>query len=76
MKNALLVIPIFFYFISCTQKRTDNTVTTKNVIKANFQYGYDFNEFNVIRDTTRSGDTFGAILDENHVSQGEIYGVV
>lgn len=76
MKNALLVIPIFFYFISCTQKRTDNTVTTKNVIKANFQYGYDFNEFNVIRDTIRSGDTFGAILDENHVSQGEIYGVV
>ena len=76
MKNALLVIPIFFYFISCTQKRADNTATTKNVIKANFQYGYDFNEFNVVRDTIRSGDTFGAILDENHVSQGEIYGVV
>ena len=76
MKNALLVIPIFFYFISCTQKRTDNTVTTKNVIRANFQYGYDFNEFNVVRDTIRSGDTFGAILDENHVSQREIYGVV
>tara|TARA_B110000003_G_C16635648_1_gene528290 strand:+ start:199 stop:1416 length:1218 start_codon:yes stop_codon:yes gene_type:complete len=76
LKNALLVIPIFFYFISCTQKRTDNTVTTKNVIRANFQYGYDFNEFNVVRDTIRSGDTFGAILDENHVSQREIYGVV
>ena len=76
MKNALLVIPIFFYFISCTQKRADNTATTKNVIKANFQYWYDFNEFNVVRDTIRSGDTFGAILDENHVSQGEIYGVV
>ncbi len=46
------------------------------IVKAHFEYGYDFNEFNVIRDTIRSGDTFGEILDANHVPQNEIFEVV
>ena len=76
LKKFLLFLLVSLQFFSCSQKRTDETILIKKVVKANFEYGYDFNEFNVVRDTIRSGDTFGAILDENHVSQGEIYGVV
>lgn len=36
------------------------------------EYGYVLNDYNVIRDTIRSGDTFGAILDANGVSQEKI----
>jgi murein DD-endopeptidase MepM/ murein hydrolase activator NlpD len=39
------------------------------------EYGYVLNEFNVIRDTIRPGDTFGAILDANGVTQGKIFEV-
>ena len=76
VKKLLLFFLVSLQFFSCSQKRTDETTLIKKVVKANFEYGYDFNEFNIVRDTIRSGDTFGAILDENHVSQGEIYGVV
>ncbi len=77
MKKVLLIIPAFFIFISCTQEVKEEEVPLKKeILKANFEYGYDFNEFNVIRDTIRSGDTFGDILDANHVSQNEIYEVV
>ena len=76
LKKFLLFLLVSLQFFSCSQKRTDETILIKKVVKANFEYGYDFNEFNVVRDTIRSGDTFGAILDENHVSQGEIYRVV
>jgi len=75
LKKFLLFVLIFFQFISCSQKGKDDIPVNKK-IKANFEYGYDFNEFIVIRDTIRTGDTFGAILDQNHVSQGEIYSVV
>ena len=75
MKKFLLFVLIFLQFLSCSYKGKDEIPVNK-IIKANFEYGYDFNEFNVVRDTIRSGDTFGAILDQNHVSQGEIYSVV
>ena len=71
----MIIIPAIIFCFSCTQE-TKNKEITPSVVKANFEYGYDLNEFTVLRDTIRSGDTFGAILDENHVTQGEIYSVV
>ena len=77
MKKLLLIIPAVIFCFSCTQKtKNDKTTPSIEIVKANFEYGYDLNEFTILRDTIRSGDTFGAILDANHVSQGEIYEVV
>ena len=77
MKKLVYIIPILLLFFSCSEEnKEDENPTKKKVVKAKFEYGYDFNEFNVIRDTIRSGDTFGAILDANHVSQGDIFEVV
>ena len=73
----MLIIPAVIFCFSCTQKtKNDKTTPSIEIVKANFEYGYDLNEFTILRDTIRSGDTFGAILDANHVSQGEIYEVV
>ena len=44
-------------------------VITEPIIE---QYGYILNDFNVIRDTIRKGDTFGDILFANGVSQEKI----
>src|SRR5690554_1025972 len=38
----------------------------------NIQYGYILDDFNVIRDTIRSGDTFGDILLSNGVPHEKI----
>lgn len=77
MKKILLIIPAILLIFSCEKEVKEIEVTPIiEVVKANFEYGYDLNEFEIIRDTIRSGDTFGAILDANHVPQGEIYEVV
>ncbi len=77
MKKYLLYIPALLIVFSCTpDKKEESVIQEREVVKANFEYGYDLNEFNVIRDTIRSGDTFGAILDANHVPQNEIFQVV
>jgi len=39
------------------------------------EYGFVLNDFEVVRDTIRRGDTFGAILDQNGVSQNKIFEV-
>jgi len=70
------LLPLVILFIACTNDEKGNDNLSENIQKANFEYGYDLNEFDVIRDTIRSGDTFGAILDANHVSQAEIFEVV
>ena len=75
MKKLLYIIPIIFILFSCTQDFKDDKSESKvgNLPKAKFEYGYDFNEYNVIRDTIRSGDTFGEILDANHVPQNGLH---
>ena len=76
MNKYRLLIPILLVFFSCSNDDKSQGEGTKNIQIAKWEYGYDLNEFHVIRDTIRSGDTFGAILDENHVSQAEIFEVV
>ena len=75
-----MIIPVLLCFLSCTddaiKEKVESTPETPKIVKANFEYGYDLNEFNVIRDTIRSGNTFGGILDANHVPQAEIFSVV
>jgi murein DD-endopeptidase MepM/ murein hydrolase activator NlpD len=39
------------------------------------EYGFILNNFDVVRDTVRPGDTFGGILNENGVSQNKIFEV-
>ena len=39
------------------------------------EYGYVLNDFNVVRDTVRPGDTFGGILDAHGVTQDKIFAV-
>ena len=40
------------------------------------EYGFVLNDFEVVRDTIRSGDTFGNILNDNHVAPSKIFSVV
>ena len=69
------LLPIILFIAACSSD-DKNKDEQSEIQKANFEYGYDLNEFIVVRDTIRSGDTFGAILDANHVSQAEIFEVV
>lgn len=37
------------------------------------EYGFTLNEYEVYRDTVRSGDSFGAIMDAHGVSRGKVF---
>jgi len=61
------------FITSCENKNKDLTKTPEVVEELIIkQYGYILNDFNIIRDTIRKGDTFGDILYANGVSQDKI----
>ncbi|MDX1461594.1 MAG: peptidoglycan DD-metalloendopeptidase family protein [Marinirhabdus sp.] len=74
MKNLLLTIPLVFALIACDSERDDviEEVQNEPVEQIVEEFGYVLNDYNVIRDTIRPGDTFGAILDANGVSNSDI----
>ena len=79
MVGALLL----FAVIGCkNEEKTDEVVkeSAKAEVKAipepEIEYGYNLNEFKVVRDTIRNGDSFGAILQKNRLDYPEIYHIV
>ena len=66
MRYFVLAILFTTFFTACNSKdetdKTNNTRVKKEpIIK---EYGFTFNDYKVIRDTIRSGDTFGKILEK------------
>jgi len=78
LRDIFIVSTFLLFIIGCnTNKRdhalsVDDAKSTPSLIE---EYGYTLDNFNVIRDTVRSGDTFGGILDANGISQSKIFEV-
>ena len=66
MRYFVLAILFVTFFIGCnskeeTEKQKKTLVKKEPIIK---EYGFTFNDYKVVRDTIRSGDTFGKILEK------------
>ena len=77
MKKYLVLLPLFSLLFACSDDIKDDAETVEIIEEPLLieEYGFTLNDFNVVRDTIRSGDTFGDILDANGVSQGKIFEV-
>ncbi len=79
MKKIALLPILFLFFYACNDKEDDDSLNqiSENVEKEtpSFLYGFDISEFDIIKDTVRSGDTFGGILDANGVANAKIFEV-
>ena len=77
MKKILLLCLSVLLFVACKSDKKDLAEAVKiekapALIK---EYGYILNDYDVVRDTIRPGDTFGGILDANGVAQEKIFKV-
>lgn len=74
MKNLILAVITLTLLTTACENTKEELADTSKVVEEPIieQYGYILNDFNVIRDTIRSGDTFGDILFANGVSQEKI----
>lgn len=74
MKHLILAVLTLTLLTTACENTKDDIPEINNVVEEPIieQYGYILNDFNVIRDTIRKGDTFGDILFANGVSQDKI----
>ena len=73
--NRLLAVIVFFIICSCGNgsKNKVPAVKKEKIIK---EFGYVLNDFHVVRDTIKSGDSFGTILEKHNLFYPQIYNIV
>ena len=71
----ILRLFIILIICSCSNKSEDNNrvVKKEKIIK---QFGYVLNDYHVVRDTVKRGDSFGTILEKNNLFYPQIYNIV
>ena len=77
----IILLACAVFFASCKDDEKQSDLEEKDLAvvempEENFEFGFNLDDFIVKRDTIKSGDTFGKILDRNHVTYPEIYNIV
>ncbi|MCB0484926.1 MAG: M23 family peptidase, partial [Flavobacteriaceae bacterium] len=74
--------PVLLFFllilISCKDDVKEENNIEENIVAPKLieRFGYILNDFKVVEDTIRNGDSFGEILYKNHVEYPEVYKIV
>jgi len=77
-KIAWLAI-LFIGLYSCKKEEDQQVVEEdqqEEIIVPKYEFGFNLDEFDVLVDTIRSGDSFGKLLFENHIGFGKIEEIV
>ncbi len=77
MKNVIFLL-FLIIFISCKKENAENELIPEKVEIPDLiqKFGYTLNDYKVIEDTIRNGDSFGEILHKHHVDYSEVYNIV
>jgi len=72
MKKIFIVALVFLSLQSCKKNKidegkTDEKITEEVKPKIVKEFGYILNDYKVIRDTIKSGESFGEILNRHHI---------
>ena len=76
MNKIFLTLIISILLISCGEKKPElipAEIVKEKIIK---QFGFTLNNYTVKRDTVKSGDSFGSILEDNNLFYPQIYNIV
>ncbi len=76
MKKVSILTILLFSLISCKQSETISVITEQEYPKVVNNFGFNFNDYNVLNDTIQSGDTFGSILDNQNLQDKKVYDII
>lgn len=77
MKNFLALIIGAVLIVACKEKNAPSIVQEEvaKIELPTILFGYNFDDYHVVQDTIKKGESFGEILDRNHVAYPTIYKV-
>lgn len=74
LKKYILLLFIFGAFLSCKEEKKEEIKIPVKIEKPKpvYAFGFNLDNYNVINDTIKNGESFGVILDRYHVSYPKI----
>ena len=83
MNNVFVIIfflGILNLFPSCEMKKSsplvEPSVAKLELIPKNIKYGFDLDQYKIVKKKIKNGDTFGSILEENSIDYPEVYKIL
>jgi len=79
MQKLVWLLILFIGLYSCKKEENVQVVEEiqqEEVIVPKYEFGFNLDDFNVLTDTIRSGDSFGKLLFESHIGYGKIEEIV
>ncbi len=67
LKKVLVFIIASFSLFSCKQSESVSIIPDEKPRAEIEQFGFKSNEFNILNDTIRKGDTFGSIIENQNL---------
>ena len=79
--KIVLIAALICVIQSCKSDKTTNGIPINSLAAAetifeNIEFGYNLNDYIVVRDTIKSGDSFGEILERNKIGYPQIFNIV
>lgn len=71
--SAAFILVLIIMISSCDKKTVIPEPKVAAVVLPVMQYGFDLNEFDVVEDTVKSGDTFGDIIDPHLTEDQSVF---
>jgi murein DD-endopeptidase MepM/ murein hydrolase activator NlpD len=76
LKRITLFILLLTAVWACNNKPSEEIIADAKPRVSKFDFGFNLHDFNVVNDTVRSGDTFGAILERQNIDTLRVYDIV
>jgi murein DD-endopeptidase MepM/ murein hydrolase activator NlpD len=76
LKKVALLIFFSFSLISCRQSETVSIIPEPKTAKIANNFGFNFNDYNVLQDTIQKGDTFGSLLENQNLEGKKVYDII
>ncbi|WP_293892093.1 M23 family metallopeptidase [Flavobacterium sp.] len=74
-QKFILVFLLSTFVISCN-KATEEEIAVPKAKPKLVEFGFNMNDFNMVNDTIKSGDTFGSLLEKQNLNGREVYDIV
>lgn len=76
MKKFLAILAIFLSLFACKRDINPATIPVSSFVDPieipRIEFGFNLNDFDVVQDTIRNGDSFGELMFNNNLSYSEI----
>lgn len=76
MKQVFLLTLVLFSMFSCSKSETLSVIPDQEKRPEVEQFGFKFNDFNVLHDTIQRGDTFGSIIENQNLGDKQVYDII